>query len=170
MKSPAPIAALVVVLVVAGLGVAHSSLSQSGRCAAGEANPDRYQSAIGRIAEAIERLKSEYPQLEDFLSRNHCDRAELAIDYGYHTHRAPRRGGWTSGVPNPDEDGVWFYIDFYDPASQREIHTQPMVPRYRYLDKMVTFLILEGEQTKNISGPIFQILRDNGIETDDDRQ
>jgi hypothetical protein len=166
MKNTRSVAVLMT-MAVAGCGFLHSTSSQDGSTAASEPNLVPYQLTIGRIAEAIERLNAEYPQLADFSSRNHCDRTKLVIDYGHNTHRALRRGGWTSGVPNPDEDGVWFYIDFHHPASQRQIHTQPMVPRYRYEDKKVMFLILEGEETKSISAAIFQILRDNGVEPDD---
>ena len=170
MKNAPPAATSIIALVLAGLGCTYSTLSQDGRTAASDPHPGPYHLAVERIAEAIERLKPEYPQLAGFSSRDHCNRIKLEIHYGYNTHRAPHRGGWTSGVPNPDEDGVWFYIGFYEPDSQREIHTQPRVPRYRYKDKRVTFLILEGEQTENISAAIFQILRDNGVDTDDGRQ
>lgn len=121
--------------------------------------------ALQGIAAGIERLKTRYPQLAAFSCREHCDWDRLTIEYGYRTHAPTHSGGWTAGVPNPDDDGVWFYIDFHDPASQRQIHTQPVVPRFRYRDKRVMFLMLEGSRTHSISGALVQILRDNGVAT-----
>ncbi len=132
---------------------------------AGTEADDACLSALQGIAAGIERLKNRYPQLAAFSCREHCDGDRLTIDYGYRTHVPTHSGGWTAGVPNPDDDGVWFYIDFHDPASQRQIHTQPVVPRYRYRDKRVMFLILEGPRTDGISGALVQILRDNGVAT-----
>ena len=54
---------------------------------------------------------------------------------------------------------------FTTPPRSGQIHTQPVVPRYRYRDKRVMFLILEGLRTDSISGALVQILRDNGVST-----
>jgi len=155
--------AWIIGLVIAGVAFTHSILSNEQLAVAGTVTRTSYQSVIAQIAQDIEGLKSDYPQLRDFAVETHCDRAELVIAYGYQTHQAPRQGGWTSGVPNPGADGVWFYIDFHDPASQRQIHTQPMVVRYQYRDQAVMFLILEGERSRSIQAALVQILKDNGV-------
>jgi hypothetical protein len=170
MKRRRPVAALIIALLLPGLGFVLSCVSRDWRTTTREPDLTPYESKIWRIAESIELLKTDYPQLADFSARSHCDRGMLAIKYGYSTHPAHRLGGWTSGVPNPNKDGVWFYIDFHDPGSQRQIHTQPIVPRYRYKDKEVMFLILEGEQTESIRAAVSKILRDNGVQSSDGRQ
>lgn len=127
----------------------------------------RYRSTIRSIAEAIEHLKPQYPQLADFSARQHCNPDELTIDYEYSTHAATQPGGWRSAVPSPNGDGIWLHIDFHDPDSQRMIHTQPVVQRYRYLDKSTQLLLLEGEQTKKIGAEILRIFREHGVVPDD---
>ena len=122
-----------------------------------------YEDTLQRIALAIESLGDRYPQLADFSASRHLDRERLTISYGYHTHRSRRRGGWTAGVPNPDPDGVWFHIDFHDPGSTAQIHTQPVVPELRYREKRVMFLILEGKRTRRLGGALDRILREQGV-------
>jgi hypothetical protein len=124
--------------------------------------PPSYEAAIAAIAADIERLRVDYPQLSAFRAGEHCDPRRLVIEYSHRTHRAQHRGGWTSGVPNPDADGLWFYIDFHAPDSQAQIHTQPVVRELRYRDKRVMVLILEGARTRSIAGRLQQILRAHG--------
>jgi hypothetical protein len=110
------------------------------------------------IAHEIDALKPACPHLADFDLQKHVHGAE--IDYAYHTHRADasQRGGWTKGVPNPDADGVWIYIDIHDPASQAQIHTQPAVPMLRVGNDLLMMLILEGERVPPCAGRIWAIL------------
>ncbi len=124
-----------------------------------------YEQAIQSIADDIEKIERDFPQLKDFSTREHCDPERLSISYGYHTHQPQRVGGWSSAVPNPDDDGVWFYIDFHDPDSMAQIHTQPGVTERRYRDKRVMFLILEGESSKSLFGALEEILKNRGIST-----
>lgn len=119
--------------------------------------------AIRAIARDIAGLKASHPQLADFDVDKHCHPDRLSISYGYKTHEPTGRGGWTAAVPNPDPDGVWFYIDFHDPGSMRQIHTQPVVLERRRGDKRVMFLILEGEKTKALAGHIDRILARHGV-------
>jgi len=122
-----------------------------------------YSELLKKIGNEISALRRDYPQLADFSPAKHVQLESLIISYEYKTHEPPRRGGWTSGVPHPDPDGVWFYIDFHDPNSMAQIHTQPVVPKGRIGDKAVMFLILEGNKTKPLSGKIWEILKNNGI-------
>jgi len=128
-----------------------------------EPEPLSHADAIRAIAKDIAALKGTHPQLVDFDVEKHCHPDRLVIDYDYHTHPPRHRGGWTAGVPNPDPDGVWFYIDFHDPDSMAQIHTQPVVPERRRGDKRVMFLMLQGEKTKSLSGPIEEILARHGV-------
>ena len=122
-----------------------------------------YPQAIRLIASDIEGLKSSYPQLADFTAEVNCDVAGLVIDYAYKTHRAEDRPGWAGGVPNPDNEGVWFRIDFHDPDSMEQLHTQPLTEDLRYQDKKVSFLILQGSDTDDLSQPLGAILEKRGI-------
>lgn len=125
--------------------------------------PLGYEKTLRSVALAIEHLVGEHPQLREFSVAEHFDPERLMIQYGYHTHKPTHRGGWTSGVPNPDDDGVWFYIDFHDPDSMAQIHTQPVMPELRYREKRIAFLILEGAATSAVGGRLMEILRDNGV-------
>ncbi len=109
------------------------------------------------------KLKADYPQLKDFFPDKNVEIKNLEISYGFKTHPSTRGAGWVAAVPNPDEDGIWFYIDFHDPSSTRQIHTQPVIIPAYIGDKKVSFLILEGKKTKSIEGLIWKILEKNGI-------
>ena len=118
------------------------------------------------IARDIEKLKSDFPQLRDFSVRKHfksSQRPVPAIVYSFHTHAPKPTGGWTAGVPNPDRDGVWFYIDLHDPDSTAQIHTQPETMSICLGDKRVSFLSLEGAGTKSLDPAIREILRKHGV-------
>jgi len=114
------------------------------------------------VASAIEQLKPRFPQLADFSAAKHLALTRPAITYGYHTHRARHRGGWTAGVPNPDADGIWFYIDVHDPGSTAQIHTQPEIRRLYYQKRPVMLLLLNGAKARPISAALYKILRQQG--------
>lgn len=110
------------------------------------------------IASDIEQLKNGYPQLQEYSAEKNIDLERLVIEYSYKTHDSELRGGWTSGVPNPDPDGIWLYIDMHEPNSAAQIHIQPEMPNLCYGDKRVAFLILEGAKTKTVKAEISRIL------------
>jgi hypothetical protein len=121
------------------------------------------EDALRAIARDIEGLGAEYPQLREFSARDAFDAQRRAISYAFHTHRSQRRAGWATGVPNPDADGIWLHIDFHDPSSTAQIHTQPMTMRRHYGDAEVSFLILEGADTTSCAGAIVDVLRRHGV-------
>ena len=121
-----------------------------------------YAHVMEAIAQDIEALKTSYPQLAQFHATAFHD-DQPAIDYAFHTHAAERGAGWSSGVPNPDSDGVWFHLDFHDPASTAQIHTQPVIAAQCIGDKRVSLLILEGSATRTVEGEIQKILRHHGV-------
>ncbi len=125
-----------------------------------ESDPDR--EVIAAIAADIEKLAKEFPQLAQFDVKTALNRDNLSVSYGYHTHEPRHRGGWTSGVPNPDDDGIWFYIDLHDPKSMSQIHTQPMIRCQHMGSKRVSFLLLEGPKTKSVAGRLQRILDAHG--------
>src|SRR3989344_3221744 len=90
------------------------------------AEEPNYSEVIKQIGIEISALGKEFPQLKDFSPDKHVQLKDLKICYDYKTHKATHAGGWTAGVPNPDDDGIWFYIDFHDPQSTAQIHTQPV--------------------------------------------
>jgi len=121
------------------------------------------QQAILGIAADIEQLRAKFPQLQDFSVHTHCNVERLSVDYAYKTHRAEKPVGWVGGVPNPDAQGVWFTIDFHDPDSTAQIHTQPVTERLWFQDLKVTFLILQGSDTNPIHTHLAEILRKHGV-------
>ena len=117
-----------------------------------------YDTILRHVADDIAGLKSEFPQLVDFSAAAHLHPESLTISYAFRTQRPTHRGGWTSGVPNPDDDGVWFHFDFHDKDSLAQIHTQPVVPHATLGDKIVWLLILEGAKTQPLAGRLWEIL------------
>ena len=116
------------------------------------------------IATGIEQLRGDHPQLEAFSAATNVDADALRIDYAHRTHRATHAGGWTAGVPNPDDDGLWFHLDFHEPDSTAQVHTQPMTGPPQCLgDRRVSFLILEGAKTRPVGAAIWQVLRRHGV-------
>ncbi len=123
----------------------------------------QYEAVLRQITNDLSNLGNEYPQLRDFSARVEFSPDRLSISYAYHTHEPGRRGGWTAAVPNPDDDGIWFYIDFHDPRSQAQIHTQPVTAPLCLGSRKVSFLILEGKNTKPAGGKIRAILSKHGV-------
>lgn len=115
------------------------------------------------IARDLEALRGDFPQLADFSAEAAFDAGRLTISYQFRTHAPAKRGGWTAGVPNPDDDGVWFHIDFHDPVSSAQLHTQPVVPERWFRDQRVTLLLLEGGKTRSLAPAITEILRRHGV-------
>src|SRR3989338_2495952 len=115
------------------------------------------------IAQDIEKLKNELPQLKEFSVNQNLDTSRLVISYQFHTHKPERLVGWTGGVPNPDDDGIWFYIDFHERDSQSQIHTQPVTIPLSLEKKRVSFLMLQGKKTKSLESHIMNILKKNGV-------
>lgn len=127
-----------------------------------EQDAGHYQGIIKVIAEEIEGLKGEFPQMKEFKASDQADLSGLTVRYGFRTHKPEHRGGWTSGVPNPDEGGIWFHIDLHAPDSMAQIHKQPVMPDLCIGKMKLTFLILEGVKTKKVSGRIWGILQKHG--------
>jgi hypothetical protein len=122
---------------------------------------DRF-SILKAVAADIEKLKADFPQLRDFSATTHLHAEPPAIDYAFRTHSPERRGGWTSGVPNPDADGIWFHIDLHDPGSNLQLHTQPVTVALCLGESRVSFLMLEGRDTRSLHGPIRNALTKQG--------
>ncbi len=123
-----------------------------------------YAGTLKAIAVEIAGLRSEFPQLKNFSVTRHIQVDNLVIDYAYHTHRHEERGGgWIAHVPNPDDDGVWLYIDLHDPDSRAQIHTQPVAPARCFGEKRAMFLILEGKDTEPLAGRLQAILAAHGL-------
>jgi hypothetical protein len=115
------------------------------------------------VALEIEKLKPDFPQLRDFSAANHLRADPPSIGYAFRTHAPDRTGGWTSGVPSPDGDGVWFHIDLHDPDSKLQLHTQPMTGSPQCLgESRVSFLMREGRETRSLYGPIWSVLAKYG--------
>jgi len=134
----------------------------------GTAEPDFAQMILA-TAQEIAGLKERFPELRDFSPTKNVH--VLSIDYAYHTHKARHRGGWTAGVPNPNDDGLWFYIDFHDPDSVAQIHTQPMTGPANCLGrKRVSFLTLAGKKTRPVGSELWSILQKYGVKKCDDLQ
>jgi len=133
-----------------------------------ESNADDYKILCSNIANDIESLKYKFPQLKEFDVASHFDRNSCKIQYEYKCHSSNLTGGWASGVPNPDSDGVWFYIGFWDEnnpeESSRQINIQPFSPVWHIKKRRVTYLILEGKNTEKINPAILDILISYGLE------
>ena len=123
---------------------------------------DRF-SILKAIAMDIEKLKSDFPQLRDFSAATHLHTEPPSISYAFRTHAPERTGGWTSAVPNPDPDGIWFYIDLHKPSSKLQVHTQPVTASLCLGESRVSFLLLEGRDTSTLYGPIWGALTKQGI-------
>jgi len=106
--------------------------------------PSSALATLQAIAADIEALAATCPQLADFHASKALRADDLSISYAFRTHRPTHHGGWTSGVPEPDPDGLWFYIDLHAPDSRSQIDTQPAVPTLDVLGRKLMMLVLEG--------------------------
>ena len=136
-----------------------------------ESDADDYTIICENITKDIESLKDKFPQLSEFNVASNLDRNSCKIQYEYKCHIANHGGGWTSGVPNPEADGAWFYIGLWDEndpeESSHQIHTQPFRPVWHIQEKRVTYLILEGENTEKMNPYILDILKRHGLKSAD---
>ena len=114
------------------------------------------------VAMDIEKLKTDFPQLRDFSAIKNLHAEPPSIGYAYRTHAPERTGGWTSGVPSPDADGIWFHIDLHDPGSKLQLHTQPVTASLCLKESRVSFLMREGRDTRSLYGPIWSVLTKHG--------
>ncbi len=121
-----------------------------------------YKETLIGVAHRIEALNKDFPQLKGFSAVKNTSIENMNISYEYHTHWPQHRGGWRSGVPEPDADGIWFYLDFHDPDSSAQIHTQPLVRKMCLENKIAFLLILEGKDTKPVVGAIWKIMENYG--------
>ena len=121
--------------------------------------------ALCAIAKDLERSKSDYPQLRGFSARGHCDAQRLVISYEHDCDPPQGGGGWSGATPAPRPGGIWLHLDFHDPSSTAQIHTQPIVlPRY-YGDLDVMLLLREGEATSSIGAELEAIMARHGVTT-----
>jgi hypothetical protein len=131
------------------------------------ADEAKYPEFIKKVSNEIAELKESYPQLKEFSIQKNVDIENLRIDFSYHTHPSKHPVGWTSAVPNPDKDGIWFYIDLHDKDSTAQIHRQPMTgTSLEFGNRRVCCLILQGAATKSVSKKIISILEHNGAKTE----
>ncbi|MBN1255836.1 MAG: hypothetical protein JXA50_11230 [Deltaproteobacteria bacterium] len=121
-----------------------------------------YAKILEDVADRIASYKKDFPQLKEFSPTKNTNLQNLSIEYSFHTHPAQNKVGWRAGVPNPDDDGIWFYIDFHDSDSIAQIHTQPVVPTMCIGKKIAFLLILEGKNTKPLCDTIWGILEEYG--------
>jgi hypothetical protein len=127
--------------------------------------PASFPATCKSIAGDIEKLTRQFSQLANYRA---VDQKDCTIRFKHKTHAATTRGGWSAGVPNPDADGIWFYIGIYDPngpEAQSQIHTQPVVPDWWIGSRKVMFLILEGDKTTPAAGAIMKVLERHGLVT-----
>ena len=125
-----------------------------------------YASIIKAIASDIASLRTDFAQLREFSAMQNVLFDRLAVDYAYRTHRyRGSGGGWRAQAPNPDDDGVWLYIDFHNADSRAQIHTQPVTPALCLGDKRVSFLLLEGDRTKPLGERVVAILHAHGVKS-----
>ena len=102
--------------------------------------------------------------LSKFDTEQNVDLNALSIEYAHNTERSKINAGWRAGVPAPQENGVWFYVDLHDVDSTKQLHTQPLsAGPYCYAEKLVAVLILQGAKTKPFSKPLMEILHRNGV-------
>ena len=126
-----------------------------------------YKQICENIAKDIELLKKHYPQLKEFIILKNLNKDACKIEYEYNCHLSEGRVGWISQVPNPNPDGLWFYISLWDEndpiESFSQINTQPLMPLWYINKRRVTYLILEGKITKSLDKEILKILKKYGL-------
>jgi hypothetical protein len=113
-----------------------------------ETGADRVaKETLAAIIGDIDALKSRCPQLAAFDRHRDTSSEGLYVSYDFHTHRPEHLAGWRGGVPEPDDDGVWLYIDLHDPSSRAQLHTQPSrLPTYRVAGRVLLFIMMEGQR------------------------
>ena len=126
-----------------------------------------YDEICRNIAADIAALKDRFPQLTEFTPSVANQKSNCSIDYEYHCRQPAGRAGWAGAAPNPDPDGVWFYIGLWDESdpsqAESQINSQPAIPRRHIGNRRVTFLILEGGRTASVNEAILAILKKHGL-------
>ena len=129
--------------------------------------PVTFPATCAAIAADLETLRPQFPALVEYRADT-AQQRPCWISYGWHTHRSTSTGGWTAGVPNPDRDGVWFYIGIYDPKgpeASAQINTQPMTPNWWIGDRKVMYLVLAGDGVHGLEERVMAVLTKHGLVT-----
>src|SRR5215472_9961075 len=154
--------------IIVLLCVAFSFAGQSGTPDTAPANKVKIITAIGQD---IAKLKAKFPQLREFSVSKDVLSERLIITYEYHTHiyqigGSSRSNPWTGSRarawPEPDDDGVWFYIDFRLGPKDPTLGW-PGRPPDCFEDKKVSFLMLEGNKTNPAKHEVEEILKRHGV-------
>jgi hypothetical protein len=122
-----------------------------------------YEATLRAIAQDIEALKPDYPQLAEFSVARNFNAPHLHITYDYRVNPPTRTGGWGGAAWLPKEDGITLHIDLHDPKSEQQLHRQPVVPLFRFRDKAVMLLMVEGKATKSLEPAIARIFKDHDV-------
>ena len=161
------LAGILVVTWSTGCAGAGSAPAPGAAGAARDAAGTDYAALCRAIAADIEALRDEFPQLADFDADKAIVKESCTIGYTYKCHPATHVGGWTAAAPNPDPDGLWFHLGIWDEQDPEEagaqVNTQPAIPPWRIGARRVTFLILEGDETRSVAAEIFEILTRHGL-------
>lgn len=123
----------------------------------------RHRQLLATIAQELEALRPQFPQLAEFSAATNFDPGALRISYQYRTGPPQGRGGWTAGVPAPLDDGVWLYIDLHAADSTAQIHTQPATGHRCFEGMRLAFLIREGAKARPLAGAIGGMLEKHGV-------
>jgi hypothetical protein len=116
------------------------------------------------IAQEIETLKANFPQLKKFSAAKNFDEKKRAIDYDYRTHRAPHRAKGMPATRVPGDEGIWFHIDIHDVEAGGQKDAEPVILKMCFgPKKRVQFLILEGARTAPLNATLFAVLRRHGV-------
>lgn len=118
---------------------------------------------LDEIARDIAALKSEFPQLKDFVVPQSYEEDNYEISYRFNALDPQGDGGWSGGTPSPKDDGVWFYISVHSPLSTRQIHTQPITLGTYLGSYRFQFLLKEGKHTKSVQSAVWKIFREHGV-------
>ncbi len=115
------------------------------------------------IAADIQALRGSHPQLREFRAAKHCNPDALVIGYQYHCDPPAGGAGWRGGTPNPKPDGIWLHLDFHDPDSTAQIHTQPVVMPRTFRQRDVMLLVVQGEASPPLGPELEAILQRHGV-------
>jgi len=133
-------------------------------------SPTRRVQLCHDIARSIERLKPRFDQLAEFSDARNV-LADGVISYDYKTHPSVVRGGWRSGWPVANSDGIALHIDIWDESdphrSQLNDQRAETRPYARIGAWRVTFIMSEGNAVAPVYDSVYQILLAKGLRVGD---
>lgn len=125
--------------------------------------------ACATIARDLIALRRRYRALASM--RAVVEDGECTFSLAYHVGAPAGGAGYAGGIPVPQDDGVWFHLELYDPTgpnAMSQVNSQPVLPPWWIGARRVTWLARSGARATVVDGKtleqaVWEVVRSAGL-------